>query len=132
MINGIGAVVDLATGATGVSVPTFEATQYNPTPWDADLVIFAAVEPQVPTDTGEAAQLDFNARGKEYLNGITISNAEFSSAYSQLVRLELKEATPWQLRLTGSSQIAVRVRLNLYFFHANEDGTPTPEPTLFV
>lgn len=132
MINAIGAVVELATNATNVQVPTFNNSQYNPVPWDTDLVIFAAVEPQNATDTGEAAQLNFNARGKEFVQGITISNAEFSSAYSQLTRLELKEGTPWQLSLTGSSLIAVRVRINLMFYHANEDGTPTPEPTLFV
>ena len=132
MINGLGAIVELATGATGIQVPTFQNSQYNPVPWDTTLVIFASVEPQVPTDSGEAAQLSFNAEGKEYLAGMSISNAEFSSAYSQLTRLELATGTPWQLSLTGSSQIAVRVRINLNFYHANADGTPTPEPTLFV
>lgn len=132
MINGIGAVVDLATNATGVQVPSFQNSQYNPVPWDTTLVIFAAVEPSVATDTGEAAQLSFNAEGKEYLGNMSISNAEFSSAYSQLTRLELAAGTPWQLSLTGSSLIAVRVRINLNFYHANPDGTPTPEPTLFV
>lgn len=132
-VNGIGSKITIAANTTGVAIPNIENNQYQPVPWNAELLVLARVSPTNAGDAGASAAFNLNSMAIEIARGVNIPDGEFSPVYSQVIVATIKQGNRWDIRIDNTSGISVDVELTAYLYHEDPNETSMgPRPTRFV
>jgi len=131
-VNMIGATLDLAASASGQQIQTLSESQYNPVPWDTQMLILARAFDPSGAQLHVTANLNLSVRGDQVAQFRQLPDGEYSSLYSQVLRKEIMAGQRWELTFDNSDSILVRVQTDIVFYHANPDGSWDTMPNLFV
>ena len=132
-VNILGGTMDLAAGQVPTEIPIFSQNQYNPVPWDTQLVIIArAWDPNNVSNLAPGVYINLNIKGDQIAQQMQVPDGQFSVLYSQMLRREVMAGQRWELLFGNMSGIALSVEANLYFYHADSDGNWDEMPQLFV
>lgn len=122
-VNVLGTSFDIAAGAVGVENELLRSNQYNPVPWLTQALFCARVrDPNTPLNPAEAA-FNLNIRGDQIARGLQIPDGQLAVIYSQLVRQEIQPGQVWQATFDNPGSVVVRVQVEIYFYHQDDDGT---------
>lgn len=131
-VNMIGAEITLAAGDTGQQIQQLSESQYNPVPWDCQMLILARAFDPNGTALRVTSQLNLSVRGDQVAQFRQLPDGEYSSLYSQVLRKEIMAGQRWELSFDNPGNIQVQIQTDIIFYHANPDGSWDTMPQLFV